>query len=97
MSAQVPIDPKTGKLAANDIESQTRQVLENVKAIVEAGGLTLSDIVRVTVFLRNAADFQKMNEVYKKYFSESSPARTTVEGKLPATDMLIAVDAIAHR
>jgi 2-iminobutanoate/2-iminopropanoate deaminase len=96
VSAQAPIDPKTGKVVSNDIESQTRQVLENVKSIVEAGDLTLNDVVRVTVFLRNAADFQKMNEVYKKYFSESLPARTTVEGKLPATDMLITVDAIAY-
>ena len=97
MSAQAPVDPKTGKVVADGIESQTHQVLENVKSIVEGGGLTLSDIVKVTVFLRNAADFQKMNEVYKKYFSDSPPARTTVEGKLPSADMLIAVDAIACR
>lgn len=96
VSAQAPIDPKTGKLMAYDVESQTRQVLENVKSIVEAAGLGLGDVVRVTVFLRNATDFQKMNEVYKKFFSENPPARTTVEGKLPLADMLITIDAIAY-
>ena len=96
VSAQAPIDPKTGKIVGYDIESQTRQVLENVRSIIEAAGLTLSDVVRVTVFLRNTFDFQKMNEVYKRFFSENPPARTTVEGKLPAADMLVTVDAIAY-
>lgn len=73
-----------------------RQVLENVRSIIDAAGLTLSDVVRVTVFLRNTSDFQKMNEVYKRFFSENPPARTTVEGKLPAADMLVTVDAIAY-
>lgn len=97
VSAQAPIDPKTGKIVANDIETQTRRVLDNVKSIIEAAGLALRDAVKVTVFLRNAADFQGMNLVYKEYFPETPPARTTIEAKLPSPDMLIAVDAIAYR
>lgn len=95
MSAQGPFDPKTGKVSGNDIESQTRQTLQNIKTIVEASGFSLNDIVRVTVFLRYSSDFQKMNEVYSTIFSESAPARTTVEASVPMPDVLIAADAIA--
>lgn len=97
VSAQAPIDPKSGKIVANDIESQTRRVLENVKSIVEEAGLSLKDVVKVTVFLRNIADFQGMNSVYKNYFSDNPPARTTIEGKLPSPDMMVTLDAIAYR
>jgi len=95
VSAQGPFDPKTGKVSGNDIESQTRQTLQNIKTIVEASGFSLNDIVRVTVFLRYSSDFQKMNEVYSTIFSESAPARTTVEASVPMPDVLIAADAIA--
>jgi len=95
ISAQGPIDPNTRKVVGTDIESQTRQVLENIRNILEATNLRLSNIVRTTVLLRNIADFKKMNEVYGKYFSENPPARTTVQGELPGPDMLILIDAIA--
>jgi 2-iminobutanoate/2-iminopropanoate deaminase len=95
ISAQAPIDPNIGKVVDTDIESQTRQVLENIKSILEAANLTLSNIVRTTVFLRNAADIKRMNDVYQSYFSENPPARTTAEAKLPSPDMLVTIDAIA--
>lgn len=95
VSGQVPLDPRTGKLAGNDIESQTRQALQNVKAIVEASGLKLSNVVKLSVFLRNADDFRKMNEVYKTFFIENPPTRTTVEARLPGAEMLIMIDAVA--
>jgi len=95
VSAQAPIDPNTGKVAGPDIESQTRQTLENIRSILEAANLTLSNIVRTTVFLRNATDFKRMNDVYKSYLLDNPPARTTVEAKLPSPDMLVTIDAIA--
>ena len=96
VSGQVPLDPKTGKLAGEDIESQTRQALQNVKSIVEASGAKLSDVVKISVFLKSADDFRRMNEVYKTYFTENAPARTTVEAKLPGPGMLIMIDAIGY-
>jgi 2-iminobutanoate/2-iminopropanoate deaminase len=96
ISGQAPIDPKTGKVSADDIEAQTRQTLQNIKGIVDASGFSMQDIVRVTVFLRNADDFKRMNEVYKTFFAENPPTRTTVEAKLVAPNMLIAIDAIAY-
>ena len=96
VSGQGPINPKTGKIDETEISAQARQTLQNVKAIVEASGFSLQDVVKVSIFLKNASDFQKMNEVYRRFFSENPPARTTVEGKLPAADMLVTVDAIAY-
>ena len=96
VSAQGPFDPKTGKIAGNNIESQTHQTLENVKAILEAAGLTMRNVVKVSVFLKNSSDFQQMNEIYKTYFPEDPPTRTTVEAGIPIPDVLISVDAIAQ-
>lgn len=95
VSAQAPIEPKTGKIVAHDIESQTRRVLENVKFILAATGLSLTDVSKITIILSSIADFPRMNAVYKEYFPDNPPARTTFEGKLPSADMLISVDAIA--
>lgn len=95
VAGQGPIDPKTGKITGQDIESQTTRTLQNVQAILEASGLSLRDVVKVSIFLKNAADFQKMNETYKKFFPENPPARTTVEAAFVAPDMLVEIDAIA--
>jgi 2-iminobutanoate/2-iminopropanoate deaminase len=97
VSAQGPFDPKTGKIVGADIESQTRRALENVKAIVEASGLTLQDVVKVSIYLSKSDDFQKMNEVYQTFFTRNPPTRTTLEAKLPIPNVLVAADAIAHR
>ena len=97
VAGQGPIDPKTGKMVGADIEAQTHQTLQNVKGIIEASGFSLPDVVKVSVFLKNADDFQKMNAVYKTFFPENPPTRTTVEAKFVAPGMLIEIDAIAYR
>ncbi len=97
VSAQAPIDPQTGKIVADDIESQTRQVLENIKHIIEASGFSLGDAVKTTVILRKISDFAKMNGVYREYFAENAPARTTIEASLPSPDMLVTIDVAAYR
>jgi len=97
VSGQGPIDPKTGKMIEADIEKQTRQTLQNVKAIIEESGLTLSDTVKVSIFLKNASDFQKMNEIYKTFFQTNPPTRTTVQAEFVSPGMLIEIDAIACR
>ena len=97
VSGQGSIDPRTGKVLGEDIESQTRLTMRNVKAIVEASGFSVSDLVKVTIYLKNASDFQKMNEIYKTFFSNSPPTRTTVQTGFVNPSMLIEIDAIAYR
>jgi 2-iminobutanoate/2-iminopropanoate deaminase len=97
VAGQGPIDPKIGKIVGADIEAQTHQTLQNVKGIIEASGFSLRDVVKVSVFLKNADDFQKMNEIYKTFFPENPPTRTTVEANFVAPGMLIEIDAIAYR
>ena len=77
-AGQIPIDPKTGKFVEGGIAAQTRQVLENLKAVLEAGGSSLDRVVKATVFLKNMADFAAMNEVYTQYLGSAKPARSTV-------------------
>jgi len=97
VSGQGGIDPNTGKLVGADIETQTRQTLTNVLNIVEAAGFSMRDLVRVSIYLKNMKDFKRMNEVYKSFFPEAPPARTTIQAELPLPDMLIEIDTIAHR
>ncbi len=95
MSGQLPIDPATGSFAGDDITSQTRQSLENLKAILEEQGAALSDVVKTTVFLSDIKNFAAMNEVYMSYFESPYPARSAVEvAKLPK-DALVEIEAIA--
>jgi len=96
VAGQGAADPKTGQMAEG-IETQTRQTLANIKGIVEASGFSMRDVVKVSIFLKNMDDFKKANEVYKTFFPEDPPARTTVEAKLPAQGMLIEIEAIAYR
>jgi 2-iminobutanoate/2-iminopropanoate deaminase len=95
VSGQGAVDPESGRLAGSDIESQTRQTLTNIRSIVEASGLSMRDLVRVSIFLRNMSDFKKMNEVYQSFFPDAPPARTTVQAELPLPDMLIEIDVVA--
>jgi 2-iminobutanoate/2-iminopropanoate deaminase len=97
VSGQGPIDPKTGKMIEADIEKQTHQTLQNIRAIVENSGLALSDVVKVTIFLKSASDFQKMNGIYKTYFQVNPPTRTTIQADFVSPGMLIEIDAIACR
>lgn len=95
LSGQIALDPKTGQILVGDIKLQTRRVMENLKAVLEAGGSSLSKVVRCTVFLKDMNDFGPMNEEYGSYFKELPPARTAVQvAKLPR-DSLIEIDVIA--
>ena len=96
VSGQGAIDPSSGQIVGSDIEAQTRQALTNVQNIVEASGLSLFDIVKVSIFLKDMSDFKKMNEAYRSFFTQNPPSRTTVEANLSLPNMLIEIDAIAH-
>lgn len=95
VSGQAPLDPQTKKVVDGDIGIQTKQTIENLKAILAASNMSLGNVVRVGVFLRDMKDFKKMNEVYSAYFKDHPPARTTVQAYLPAPEWLIEMDAIA--
>ncbi|CNG37092.1 MULTISPECIES: 2-iminobutanoate/2-iminopropanoate deaminase [Yersinia pseudotuberculosis complex] len=98
-SGQIPVDPKTG-LVADDIAAQARQSLENVKAIVEAAGLNVADIVKTTVFVKDLNDFSTVNATYEAFFTEHSapfPARSCVEVARLPKDVKIEIEAIAVR
>ena len=94
ISGQIPLDPKTGNLVEGDIEVQTRMVLENIKAILEAGGMTAHNVLKCTCFLKSMEDFEKFNSVYKTYFEESPPARECVEVSRLPKDVSVEVSAI---
>jgi 2-iminobutanoate/2-iminopropanoate deaminase len=94
VSGQIPLNPKTGELVAGDIEVQTKQVLENLQAIIEEAGMTLQNVVKCSCFLKDMENFVKFNDVYNRFFAESLPARETVEvGRLPK-DALVEISAI---
>ena len=96
LSGQIAVDPKTKQLIPDaSIEDQTRLVLENLKAVLAADGLTMDNIVSATVFLTDLTDFAKMNEVYAEYFGDNKPVRTTIVCKF-MTDIRIEVDCIAY-
>ena len=94
-AGQIPIDPKTGNLVEGDISAQTRQVLENLKTVLEAGGSALDRVVKATVFLKNMADFAAMNEVYAQYLGSAKPARSTVAVAELPRGALIEIDLVA--
>jgi len=95
LSGQIPLDPKTGELVKGDIRQQTRQVLENLKGVLESEKLEMKDVVKVTIFLKDIGNFNQVNEVYATYFPSSPPARSTVGvAKLPR-DAEIEIEAIA--
>lgn len=94
VSGQIPITPN-GELAGDDIKTQTKQVLKNLKAILKEADLSLKDAVKTTIFLKNMDDFSVVNEIYAQAFKEHKPARSTVEiSKLPK-DVLIEIELIA--
>lgn len=93
-AGQLAIDPATGKLVEGGIEEQTRQVLRNITAVLEAAGSSLDKVVKTTVFLKDMGDFKAMNEVYSQFFANEPPARSTVEASL-ALGALVEIDAIA--
>ena len=94
-SGQIPLDPTTGNLVAGGISEQTRQVLENLKAVLTAGGSSLDHVIKATVFLKNIADFAAMNEVYGKYLGQAKPARSTIAVADLPRGALVEIDFIA--
>jgi 2-iminobutanoate/2-iminopropanoate deaminase len=94
VSGQVPRDPATGKIVGDTIEEQTTQVIENIKAILAAGGATLADVVKVSAHLSDLALFEGYNKVYATYFPDPKPTRTTVGSQL--LGFLVEIDAIAY-
>jgi len=94
-AGQIPIDPKTGNLIEGGIAAQARQVLENLKAVLEASGSALDQVVKATVFLKNMSDFPAMNEVYAEYFGNSKPARSTVAVTEVPKGALVEIDLVA--
>ena len=95
VSGQVPLDPATGQLVTGGIAEQTRRSLENLKAVLAAGGARLDHVVKTTVFLQHMSDFPAMNEVYQQYFREAYPARATVEVAALPKGALVEIEAIA--
>ncbi len=94
LSAQLPVDPKTGKMAAGGVKEQANQCLENIKAIVESIGHTMDDVVKVNIFLKNLADIDATDDVYKTFFPGGTPARRTVGVSALPKDALIQIDAV---
>ena len=102
LSGQIPLDPESGQLVTGSIEEQTTRVLDNVSLVLDGAGLTMADVIKTTVFLKNMGDFPRMNEIYAKYFPKDPPARSTVEvARLPREVQVeievIAVDSRATR
>lgn len=94
-SGQIPIDPATGEFVSDDVAEQTRQVLINLSAVLEAAGTGLHNVVKTTVFLADMNDFAAMNEVYAEFFSENKPARATVQAARLPKDARVEIECIA--
>jgi len=93
-SGQIPVGVD-GKVVGSDIETQTEQVMRNVKAVLAAAGARMEDVVKVTAFLKDLGDFAKFNGVYARHFGSHKPARSTAEVSRLAMDVLVEVEAIA--
>jgi 2-iminobutanoate/2-iminopropanoate deaminase len=94
-AGQIPLDPKTGNIVEGGIAAQTRQVLENLRAVLEAAGVSMDSVVKATVFLKNMSDFAAMNEVYSEYFAASKPARSTAAVAELPRGALVEIDLCA--
>ncbi len=95
LSGQIPLDPATNQLVEGDVVVQTERVLENLKAVLQACGSSLGSVVKTTVFLKDMADFPRMNEVYGRYFPADAPARSTVQAARLPRDVSVEIEVIA--
>jgi 2-iminobutanoate/2-iminopropanoate deaminase len=95
VSGQIPLDPVTGAMVVGSVADQTRQVCENLGAILRAAGASFPDVVKTTVYLADLTDFPLMNEVYARYFPPPAPARATVQAARLPRDARVEIDAIA--
>ncbi|MDD2480509.1 MAG: RidA family protein [Lutispora sp.] len=96
ISGQTPLDPSTMKIAEGDVQCQTRQCLENIKAILEAGNTNLDNVLKTTVFIKDMNNFGKVNEIYAQYFTKNQPARSCVEVARLPMDVLVEIEVIAY-
>jgi 2-iminobutanoate/2-iminopropanoate deaminase len=97
VSGQIPLDPETGQVVGADVGTQARQVLENLKAVIQAGGMGLQDVVKCSCFLQNMEHFAEFNAVYAEYFPHSPPARECIQVARLPRDALVEVSAICVR
>jgi 2-iminobutanoate/2-iminopropanoate deaminase len=97
VSGMIPLDPKTGKLITGNFEAEVVRVLENIKAIVEAGNMSLKNVLKTTVFLKDLDNFAKFNEIYSRYFGEILPARETVQAAQLPRDVSIEISVICGK
>ena len=95
LSGQIPLDPATGQLVEGSIVEQTRRVLDNIRAVLESEHLSLENVVKTTVFLKDITEFGKMNEIYAQYFKGTAPARSTVEVSRLPRDVQVEIEVIA--
>ena len=95
VSGQLPIDPATGTFAGEDIASQTRQSLTNIRSILESRGLSMANIIKTTVLLKDIADFGAMNAVYAEFFTGDYPARAAFQVAALPKDALVEIEAVA--
>src|SRR5207302_4753312 len=94
-AGQIPLDPRTGQLVPGEIRVQTKRVLDNLKAVLEAAGSSMDKVVKTTVFLRDMNDFGEMNEIYGESFRENPPARSTVQAAKLPRDAAVEIEAMA--
>jgi 2-iminobutanoate/2-iminopropanoate deaminase len=94
-SGQIPLDPTSGQIVSGDIATQTRRVLDNIRAVLKAEGLTFENIVKTTIFLTDLGDFQTVNEIYGSYFKQQPPARSTVQVSALPKGAKVEIEVIA--
>lgn len=94
-SGQIPINPETNELVGGEIEDETRQVLKNIDAVLQAGRSSLENTVKITVYLKDMSNFSRMNKVYQSFFSKNKPARTCVEVSELPKGVGVEMDAVA--
>ena len=95
LSGQIPLEPESGEILKGNIKEQTKQILENLKNVLIAGGSSLDNVLKTSIFLANMEDYATVNEVYAQFFEKSQPARSTVQVSRLPMDVKIEIDAIA--
>lgn len=96
LSGQIPINPQTGQLVTGDIQAQTQQVMENIKAVLQKAGCNFNHVIKTTIFLTNMDDFAKVNQVYQQYFKSPFPARSCVSVASLPKAVNVEIELIAH-
>jgi 2-iminobutanoate/2-iminopropanoate deaminase len=94
-AGQIPLN-SSGELAGDSVEAQTRQVLENLRAIIDAAGASLGNVLKVTIYMKNLQDYARINKIYASYFEEQPPARSAVEVSRLPRDVLVEMDAVVE-